>query len=140
MTGPYDDIIHLPHHVSDKHPRMPVADRAAQFQPFRALSGYEDAVTETARLTEDWIDQDEGVKGTLNRKLRIVAEHLADQPEITVTCFQPDKRKAGGSYVTITGYVKKLDSFERVMIMRDGERIPIDSIYEIQSAIFPAFP
>ena len=140
MTGPYDDIIHLPHHVSDKHPRMPIADRAAQFMPFRALSGYEDAVLETARQTEDWIDQDEGVKGNLDRKLRIIAEHLTDQPEITVTYFQPDKCKAGGAYATITGYVKKLDSFERVMVMRGGERIPIDSIYEIQGAIFPAFP
>ena len=139
MTGPYDDIIHLPHHVSDKHPHMPVSDRAAQFQPFRALSGYEDAVTETARLTVDWIDQDDDVKGDLDRKLRIVTEHLADQPEITVTYFQPDKRKSGGAYVTITGYVKKLDTFERVMTMQDGVKVPIDSIFDIQSEILAAF-
>ena len=129
MTSPYDDILHLPHHVSDKHPHMPLVDRAAQFAPFRALTGYGAAIEETARLTEDWIDQDEDVKIDLDRKLRIVVEHLADQPEVTIAYVQPDERKAGGTYSTVTGCIKKVDTFERVVVMQAGPRIPIDSIF-----------
>lgn len=136
MKGPYDDIIRLPHHVSDKHPHMPIADRAAQFMPFRALTGYGVAIEEAARLTEDWIDQSEDVKIDLDRKLRIVAEHLADQPEITIAYFQPDERKAGGTYTTVTGGIKKVDLFERVVVMKDGTKILIDRIFDIDSTIF----
>lgn len=138
MTGPYDDIINLPHHVSDRHPHMPIADRAAQFAPFQALAGYGAAIEETARLTEDWIAQGEDVKIDLDRKLRIVVEHLAEQPEITIAYFQPDERKAGGTYTTVTGHIKKADTFERVVVLQDGTIIPIDSIFEIESTIFSA--
>ena len=136
MTGPYDDIIHLPHHVSDKHPHMPIADRAAQFMPFRALTGYGAAIEETARLTENWIDQDDDVKIDLDRKLRIAVEHLSDQPEITIAYFLPDERKAGGTYTTVTGCIKKIDTFERIVVMQAGTKIPIDSIIDIDSSIF----
>ena len=136
MKGPYDDIIRLPHHVSDKHPHMPIADRAAQFMPFRVLTGYGAAIEETARLTEDWIDQDDDVKIDLDRKLRIAVEHLEDQPEITIAYFLPDERKAGGAYTTVTGSIKKIDTFERVVVLQDGTRIPIDSIFEIEGVFF----
>ena len=136
MTGPYDDIIHLLHHISDKHSHMPIADRAAQFAPFQALTGYGAAIEETARLTENWIDQDEDVKIDLDRKLRIVVEHLADRPEITIAYFQPDGRKAGGTYTTVTGCIKKVDTFERVVVMKDGTKILIDRIFDIDSTIF----
>lgn len=136
MKGPYDDIIHLPHHVSDKHPHMPIADRAAQFMPFRALTGYGAAIEEAARLTEDWIDQSEDVKIDLDRKLRIVAEHLADQPEITIVYFVPDAWKVGGAYTTVTGCIKKIDTFEQVVVMQAGTKIPIGHIFDIEGTIF----
>ncbi len=139
MSGPYDDIIHLPHHVSDKHPQMPMADRAAQFMPFRALTGYEDALTETARLTEDQAELDEDALGGLDARLRIVAEHLADRPEITVTWFRPDGKKAGGAYVSVTSWVKKIDTYERVLAMGDGLKIPIDKILDIDGEIFAMY-
>lgn len=138
MSGPYDDIIHLPHHVSDKHPQMPMADRAAQFMPFRALTGYEDALTETARLTEDQAELDEDALGGLDARLRIVAEHLADRPEITVTWFRPDGKKAGGAYVSVTGWVKKIDTYERVLVMHDSTKIPIDNILGLTGEILEA--
>lgn len=138
MSGPYDDIIHLPHHVSDRHPQMPMADRAAQFMPFRALTGYEDALTETARLTEDQAELDEDALGSLDARLRIVAEHLVDRPDITVTWFRPDGKKAGGAYVSVTGWVKKIDTYERVLIMHDSTKIPIDNILGLTGEILEA--
>lgn len=117
-----------------------MADRAAQFMPFRALTGYEDALTETARLTEDQVELDENVLGGLNARLRIVAEHLADRPEITVTWFRPDAKKAGGAYEAATGWVKKIDTYERALVMGDGTKIPIDKILKIDGEVFAAYP
>ena len=106
--GRYDDIIDLPHHVSTTHHRMSMLERAAQFQPFRALTGYEDAVRETARLTDDRVELTEDEKALLDGKLQRLADNLASHPLVTVTYFQPDKKKAGGEYVTTTGQLKKL--------------------------------
>lgn len=103
----YEDIINLPHHVSDKRPQMSMWDRAAQFSPFAALTGYDDAVTETARLTDDKIELDESAQATLDMKQHILMETISEQPEISVTYFKKDVKKAGGTYLTLTGKLKK---------------------------------
>lgn len=128
----YEDIIHLPHHVSSSHPPMPVRDRAAQFAPFAALTGYEAAIRETARLTEEKIELDESILAALDGKLQMVKEQMAFEPVITVTYFKPDRKKQGGAYVTIKEGVKKIDDHARVLIMEDGEKIPFDDIVGIE--------
>ena len=130
--GKYDDIIHLPHHVSATRPHMPRSDRAAQFMPFRALTGYEDAVHETARLTEERVELTEDEKALLDTKLQRLADRLDSHPQVTLTWFRPDKRKTGGAYVTTTGQIRKIDDFEGVLILLGGERILIEDILDIQ--------
>lgn len=127
----YDDIINLPHHVSSVHPQMPIIDRAAQFSPFAALTGYEEAIDETARLTDDYIELDESKKELLNEKLLQLKCTVEENKEISVTYFLPDEKKRGGAYVTVTGCVKKIDEYRRLIWMKDGTDIPIDRIYEI---------
>ena len=130
--GNYDDIIDLPHHVSSTRPRMPMIDRAAQFQPFRALTGYEDAVRETARLTDRRIELTEEEKARLDAALQRLMDSISSRHQVSVTWFQPDKRKAGGAYVTTTGRLKKIDDLEGVLILLGGERIVIEDILDIQ--------
>ena len=127
----YDDIINLPYKKSTTRKNMPIIDRAAQFAPFSALTGYDAAVKETERLTEEWIELDEGSKMILNGRLQVLKEHIKEKPFVTVTFFRPDARKAGGEYVTITGNVKKINEYERLIIMDDSMLIPIDRIYDI---------
>ena len=134
----YDDIIHLPHHVSTAHPPMPAADRAAQFSPFAALAGHEAAIRETARLTDERAELDENAKAVLDEKLRMIQEMLPAHPEITVTYFQPDAKKSGGAYVTATDRVKKIDEYENIVLLQDGTKIPIDDIAEIVGEVFGA--
>ncbi len=136
MTNSYDDIIHLPHHVSATHPQMPVADRAAQFAPFAALTGYESAVREAARLTDKRLELDESAKEALNKRLQIIATRLEDCLEISITYFQPDAKKDGGAYITAIGAVKKIDEYARFVAMTDGMVIPIDEIFSIDGQIF----
>ena len=130
--GKYDDIIHLPHHVSSTRHHMSMHDRAAQFQPFRALTGYEDAVRETARLTDEKIELTEDEKAVLDRKLQVLADRIASQPQVTLTCFRPDKKKAGGAYVSVTGQLRKIDDFEGALLLMGGARITIGDIVDIQ--------
>jgi len=132
----YDDILYLPHHVSEKHPPMSRLDRAAQFSPFAALTGYEAAVEETARLTDRRIELDEGEKEAIDQRLTLVQERLPVPTEVTITYFIPDKKKAGGAYVNISGTVKKIDDYERMVILRDGTSIPIDDILHINGELF----
>lgn len=127
----YDDIINLPHHVSLTHPHMDIAVRAAQFAPFAALSGYEEAVKETARLTDRKAELDETAMALLNGKLLRIRERIKQRPEVTITWFVPDEKKAGGSYFTMTGRVRKMELYERAVYMENGTRIPIDEISEI---------
>lgn len=131
-THQYDDIIHLPHHVSKIHPPMPIQDRAAQFAPFAALTGHHDAVKETARLTEERIELDENCKAVLDGKLQNIQEQSDRNSVVSITYFEPDRKKAGGAYVTLTGCVKKIDEYERAVILTDGTQIPIDEIIEIE--------
>lgn len=125
----YADIIDLPHQKSVKRPHMPVEDRAAQFSPFAALTGYEDAVKETARLTDERIELDEYSKEELNRKLNELKDNLAKQ--VSITYFEPDERKEGGAYITVSGCVKKFKEQEMLIIMEDGTEIPISEMIEI---------
>lgn len=138
MSGPYDDIINLPHHVSTVRPQMSLENRAAQFAPFKALTGYDDAIEETARLTGQRIELAEGAIAALDMKLALLAEMIDSRPQIAVTYFRPDEKKDGGAYVTTTGAMKKIDGVERVVVMMSGERIAIADILEIQSELFDA--
>lgn len=136
MTGKYDDIINLPHHVSSRRAPMTMIDRAAQFSPFAALTGYDAAIQETGRLTEGYIHLDESSKESLNERLQLIQESLDAHPEITVTYFQPDERKTGGAYVSVTGKVKKIDEYNQGIIMTDGTEIHFDYIYSITGELF----
>ena len=136
MSGPYDDIINLPHPTSKRHPRMPVRDRAAIFSPFAALSGHGAAIAETARLTERRMELDEDSRAELDRKQAVLLEHMDEQPEITVTWFQPDEKKDGGAYLTATGRLKKLRELERLLVLADGTEIPLEDVVALESGIF----
>ena len=127
----YDDIIDLPHHVSENHPPMSRANRAAQFSPFAALTGFGAVIDETARLTEEKIELDEHAKAELDETLRVIAENIAARPEVTVTYFVPDGRKAGGAYVTGRHRVKKLDSLAQTITMTDGTVVAMDDVCAI---------
>lgn len=136
MTSAYDDIINLPHHVSAKRPHMTAIDRAAQFSPFAALTGYGAAIKETARLTDERVEIDEYIKGSLSDKLQIIADRIKESPEIVITYFQPDVKKNGGAYVTAISTAKKIDEYDRVVVMSDGTAIPINEIISIEGQIF----
>lgn len=127
----YDDIIDLPHPTSSKHPPMSLYDRAAQFSPFAALTGHEAAILETARLTDCQRELDEDEKEKINEKLQMIYEHLGKDTEVTITYFLPDERKDGGKYVSHTGIVKKINEYERTLVMKDELAIPMNDIREI---------
>ena len=131
-THKYDDIINLPHHQSSRRAAMPMIDRAAQFSPFAALTGYEDVIQETGRLTQPFAELTESRKEQLNEKLRRLAENSHLTAQVTVTYFEPDRRKAGGSYVTVTGCVKRIDPYARILGLTDGRQIPIEAICRIE--------
>ena len=136
MSNSYDDIINLPHHVSITRPQMPLINRAAQFSPFSALTGYDSAIRETARLTDDRIELGESSIAELDMKLSILTSEIDNRPEITVTYFIKDAKKSGGAYVTITGAIKRIDEHERAILLVDGRKIIIDDVLEIESEIF----
>lgn len=132
MKDLYEDIINRPHHVSKARPQMSELERAAQFAPFAALTGYDSAIKETGRLTDERIELDEEALSALDRKYQLLMDTLDDAPEVTIIYFQPDERKAGGQYVSATGTVKKVDTFGRRILLQDGTRIPLDSVYDLR--------
>ena len=134
MTHRYDDIINLPHHVSQKHAQMARADRAAQFSPFAALTGLNAALRETARLTDQRITLDEYEQAALDETLQTVRDALAkkEHPTVEVCYFVPDDRKSGGAYRTVTGAVKKMAEFEGLLILQDGSEVPMGEIILLQ--------
>lgn len=136
MNKNYDDIINLPHYVSKKHPQMSIEARSAQFAPFSALTGYDDAIKETARLTDERIEIDEGLKIVLNNKLQFILEKIKYKPEIKFTYFVYDEKKAGGKYVEKTGVVKKIDMVEQYVMLYDKTKIPVNEIINISGEIF----
>ena len=115
---------------------MSEIERAAQFSPFAALTGYDAAIKETGRLTDERIDFGEETKAMLDMKQQYLSDIIADQPEITVTYFVPDEKKAGGAYVTVTGNLKRIEEYERMMILTNGKKIPMDEIADIESDLF----
>ena len=132
----YADILDLPHHQSDTRPKMSNYDRAAQFSPFAALTGHAESIKETARLTDEYSEPSEEMKAIMNEKILFLMEQLENQPEITITFFKPDEKKQGGAYITITGVVKKIKTYERQIQMTTGDLIPIDMIFGIDGKIF----
>ena len=132
----YQEIIDLPHHVSKTHPQMPMSDRAAQFSPFAALTGYNSAIRETGRLTEERIELDEEALMALNMRYQLLIDPLKECPEVRITYFKPDERKSGGAYLTITGVVKKVDDYKRLITMQDGMIIPLDDVLMIEGKLF----
>lgn len=139
MTNPYDDIINLPHYTSASRPRMSAHDRAAQFSPFAALTGYESAITEAGRLTNKRLELDEYSKADLNERLCMIQDQIDEQPEVSIVYFQPDEKKSGGAYITATGSVKKIDDYSRVVVMQNETNIPIDEIFDIYGPFFGTF-
>jgi len=115
---------------------MSILDRAAQFSPFAAVTGFDGAIKETARLTDKRIELDEAAKTILDEKLRIVQEQLSSQQEIKLVFFRPDEMKTGGAYISVMGNVKKIEGYERVVLMKDGTRIPIEEIIDITGEMF----
>ena len=136
MSGPYDDIINLPHPTSKRHPRMPIRDRAAIFSPFAALSGHGAALAETARRTERRMELAEDVRAELDRRQVVLLEYMDKRPELTVTWFQRDEKKDGGAYLTTTGRLKKLRELERSLVLTDGTEIPLEDVVTLESDIF----
>ena len=134
--SPYEDIINLPHHQSEVHPHMSMRNRAAQFAPFAALTGYEEAVNETSRYTEERIELDENEKQLLNEKLEIADEMSGSGVSFTFTYFVPDTRKSGGAYVEHSGEVKKIDPLEGLVLLTDHTAIILNDIIKIESTIF----
>lgn len=128
----YDDIIHLPHHVSKVHPQMAPGDRAAQFSPFAALTGYEDVLEEAGRLTGERIELDEDAKIILDEELQMIQEQITARLQVEITYFVPDEKKAGGAYTTAAGWVKKIDRYGQNIIMNDDTKIPIGEIRDIK--------
>lgn len=128
----YLDIINLPHHNSLNHPRMSIEKRASQFSPFAALTGFDELVKETARITDKRIELAEDVKQELDEKLKIIKENIKNKLKVKFTYFIHDTKKDGGKYIDIIGYVKKIDEFNRVIIMDDKTKIPIIEIIDIK--------
>ena len=136
MTGPYDDMLHLPQPIPATRPRMPMEKRAAQFLSFAALTGFESGIKESARLTDRRIKLGEDAIEKINRQLCILAERIAENPKITVTYFQPDEAKGGGAYVSVTGALKKMDAHEKIIVLMDGRTIAVKDVLRIESALF----
>ena len=132
MAEKYEDIIHRSRPISTRHLPMSGYDRAAQFSPFAALTGYDGVIEETARLTEREVTLDVGAEAELDEKLREIRERIHLHPEVTVTYFRPDSRKAGGAYVTVTGKVKRIDEYTQSLCFTDGTAIPIGQIFKIE--------
>ena len=136
MNGKYDDIINLERHVSLKHPRMPISDRAAQFAPFAALTGYDGAIDETGRYTDNMVELSEDARELLDRKQFFLGHIIEKRPEITVTYFVHDAKKSGGEYKKISGNLKAIDEYKRELVFTSGIRISVDMVRSIDGKIF----
>ena len=132
----YDDIINLPHHVSTKHPRMSLEARSAQFAPFAALTGYEDAIEETGRLTTEKIDIDDEIKSKINKKIQLIKSNLLKHNKVSIKYFIPDTKKEGGCYKIVSGVIKKIDEYKQIIIMEDKTEISVNEIIDISGDIF----
>ena len=136
MSDRYDDMIYMQNPTPTRKPRMSLYERAAQFSPFAALTGYEDAVEETARLTDARLELSEDMKTILNEKMQMIVDNMDADPIVTITYFVPDKKKEGGAYVDVTGIVKEIDEYERCIVMTDKKKIPIEQVRDIEGELF----
>lgn len=127
----YDDIINMPRHISKKHPQMSLEARSAQFAPFAALTGFDEQIQETSRITNERKELNEEIKEILNVKLKKIQEKIKAKPGITVTYFIQDLRKNGGKYVTVTGKVRRIDENKQLIILEDKTEIPVEDVVEI---------
>ena len=125
MRNDYDDIINLPHYEPKHHPRMSMWNRAAQFAPFAALTGYDAAIRESGRLTDDWVGLSESGNEEMNSKMELIVSMLPEHPSVTIEYFVPDRHKAGGSYQSYTGNVKRIDEYEKLILIH---QVRIDSL------------
>ena len=132
----YSKIINLPHHQSATRKRMSNYDRAAQFAPFATLTGHDEAIKETARLTDDYMEMGEDRLGELSAKIQLLIDNLTEQSEITVVYFIPDERKSGGSYAEKTGVVRIIDEYERKLVFYDSDKILVDRVTDFKGEIF----
>lgn len=130
MSWQYEDILNLPHPVQSRRASMSMVDRAAQFAPFAALTGHDAVIWETARVTEPPVELTESRRAELDAWLRQLADRIEEKPEVTIICFVPDVRKAGGAYVRTIGQVKRVDGIARKVVFVDGSEIPMDAITE----------
>ena len=136
MSTRYDDIIDLPHVITPGHKAMPIQNRAAQFAPFAALTGYDAAVLEAARCTDRRIELDENAREALDQRLQLLWDHIMELPEITVTYFIPDARKSGGAYQTVRGHAKRIRLYEKTLELQCGLSIPLPEIIDMQGPCF----
>lgn len=136
MTGKYDDILSLPHPTSSRFPRMGAIERAAQFSPFAALTGYDDAIQETGRLTQQPVELQEDARQDLDQKQHLLLELAHCTPEVSVSYFLPDTQKDGGAYVTVRDRLRSVDPLRRLMILKNGTQIPLDAVIELDSPVF----
>ena len=132
ISHQYDDIIDLPHSVSENHPQMPMIDRAAQFSPFAALTGYDAAIVETARLTDQKRELSEDQKQVIGRQLHELQKRIRTNPTVTIVYFEPDRRKSGGSYKTVTGTADKVDEYTGFLHLSTGITIPFENILSME--------
>ena len=133
MNNSYADIIDLPHHVSKRHPQMPMEKRVAQFSPFTAVSDHDEAIHETSRFTEEQLELSEDEITVIDRNLQWLREHIKEQPEVTITYFKPDETKNGGAYVTVTGSARKIDAGG--LILHNGTVIPIEDVISVNTRL-----
>lgn len=132
----YRDIYNRPHHVSSKRPQMSRLNRAAQFSPFAALTGYDDLVAESARVTDEKHELGEFELEQLNSRIQYLRDHLSEEPEVNITYFQADERKAGGSYIVFTGTVKKIDEYSKSLLLSNDKAILFEDICSIEAPCF----
>ena len=133
---PYADLLNQPYHPIPGRPRMSLHDRAAQFAPFAALTGFDDEITETARLTDSFSGPDEEQIDLLNERMQFLSEHLSEHPYITAICFRRDEKKEGGSFITVEGNLKYLDEIERTITLIDGKKLELNSILRLECPLF----
>lgn len=132
MSEAYDDIIHLPHPTSKKHPRMSMTERAAQFAPFAALTGFDGVIQETGRLTHQRVELGEGDREELERRLNYLDAQEEEPPPVKVTYFLPDEKKEGGSYVTVQGRLKRIDTVGGVLLLEEGGQVSLGEILWVE--------
>ena len=135
-TSEYDDIINRSHYQSKVYRQMNNHDRAAQFSPFAALTGYEDAIAETSRLTCNRRELDEEYINILDKKINLIIEHIQEKPQAAITYFVPDEKKPGGSYLTAVGNVRRVDIFTGYLMFTDGRKFPLKDIYDFYGDFF----